>query len=445
MTGSGFVSQLMPQIKLKYGKTSLPLDFDGDRFEILGHDRGSAPLTDVEIGEKLDEPVGSATLEDIVSPGESVLFVVPDATRQTGAGQIVNLLVRRLIAAGAAPHDISIIFATGIHRRVTEDEKAEVLTPFIAQRIKVLHHDSANPIRNFRVGETSGGIPVELDWHLTEFDHVVLVGGVTFHYFAGFTGGRKLICPGLASAKTVMETHRLAFDCTRKARREGVGTGRLDGNAVHEAFMEAAAFAKPSFCVSTIVDDAGAVVDLYCGDWRESHRAACESYGREHTIAIADRRELVVASCGGYPHDINLIQAHKTLEAASQACSDGGTIVLLAKCSDGLGKSDFIDWFDSANPDALAKKLCENYQVNGQTAWNLMRRAENFDVRIVTDLPGEVTRRMGLRKISSDSVAELIDGRRGYVLPHGAKFLIQPPAAERPSLQRPPTSRDLQK
>ena len=418
----------MPPINLKYGKSALTLDFDEDRFWILGHEDDRTPLTDVQIGEKLDRPIGTEPLEDVVSPGQSVLFVVPDATRQTGAGQIVNLLVRRLIAAGTAPHDISIIFATGIHRRVTEEEKAEILTPFIAQRIKILHHDAANPIRNFRVGETSSGIPVELDWRLTEFDHVVLVGGINFHYFAGYTGGRKLVCPGLASAKTVMETHKLAFDCERKARREGVGTGVLDGNAVHGAFMEAAAFAKPSFCVSTIVDDAGEVVDLYCGDWRESHRAACDAYGRDHTVVISEKRDLVFASCGGHPHDINLIQAHKTLEAASHACSEGGTIVLLAECSDGLGRSNFIDWFDAADPDALAVRLCENYQVNGQTAWNLMRRAESFNVRIVTDLPEEATRRMRLTKVGPGSVAELIEGNRGYILPYGAKFLIRPQA-----------------
>jgi nickel-dependent lactate racemase len=418
----------MPQIDLKFGKTTLPFIYDAAHFDVLGSVSEREALNDVRLGESLDRPIGTGPLEDIVLPGETVLIVVPDATRQTGAGQIVNLLVRRLIAAGTAPHHISIIFATGIHRRVTEEEKAEILTPFIAQRINTLHHDAANPIRNFRVGETSEGIPVELDWRLTEFDHVVLVGGVTFHYFAGFTGGRKLVCPGLASARTVMETHKLAFDCERRTRSEGVGTGLLDGNAVHEAFLEAAAFAKPSFCVSTIVNDAGAVVDLYCGDWRASHRAACDEYGRDHTIAITERRELVVASCGGFPHDINMIQAHKALEAASHACNEGGTIVLLAECADGLGRSDFIDWFDAAGTDALGERLSENYQVNGQTAWNLMRRAEKFNVRIVTDLPEETTRRMGLAKVDPASLTSRMNAGRGYILPYGAKFLIRPPA-----------------
>ena len=254
-----------------------------------------------------------------------------------------------LIANGTAPHEIRIIFATGIHRKVTEEEKSTILTPFIAQRIKTLDHDPRDLMQLMRLGETSGGIPIELNRALTEHDQVIIIGGVTFHYFAGFTGGRKLICPGLASTRTISETHKLAFDCERKTRRDGVDTGKLDGNAVNEAFMEAVAKIDPAFAISTIVNDDADVVDLYCGDWRTSHRAACDAYAAEHTIQITEKRDLVIASCGGYPFDINLIQAHKALEAASHACNDGGTIILLAECADGLGRDDFLKWFDAAN------------------------------------------------------------------------------------------------
>ena len=117
------------------------------------------PLTDVEIGERFDNPIDSKPLEEIIKPDESVLFVVPDATRQTACGQIVNLFVRRLIANGTMPFDIRIIFATGIHRKVTEEEKREILTPFIAQRIKMLDHNARDlmqsPDRSKQFGETS--------------------------------------------------------------------------------------------------------------------------------------------------------------------------------------------------------------------------------------------------------------------------------------------------
>jgi nickel-dependent lactate racemase len=412
----------MPEIPLKYGRSSVPFRFDGG-FEILGGRPSAVPLSDVELGNKLDTPIDSRPLEDIVVPGDTVLFVAPDATRRTACGQVTNLLVRRLIANGTAPHEMSVIFATGIHRPVTEDEKHEILTPFIAQRLKTLDHNARDLMKIVRLGETAGGIPVELSRALIDHDHVVLIGGVSFHYFAGFTGGRKLVCPGLASSKTVSNTHKLAFDFDRKTRREGVGTAMLDGNPVHEAFVEAASFVKPSFAVSTMVDDDGAAVDLFCGDWITSHRAACDAYARENIVEIAEKRDVVVASCGGYPHDINVIQAHKSLEAASQACRDGGTIVLLAECSEGTGRADFLNWFEAADSEALAERLSESYQVNGQTAWSLLRMTERFDVRIVTDLPEQVASKMRMKKFGSVDQA-LGASSSGYLLPKGARNLV---------------------
>jgi len=415
----------MPSVDLKYGPSKFSVEYDEARFTVLGAELATAPLTDAEIGAKLDAPIDSAALDDLVRPGDRILLVVPDATRQTGAGQIVNLLIRRLIANGSAPADINIIFATGIHRRVTDAEKAAILSPFVFQRIKMIDHNADDPIKNFRLGETSRGIPVELNWTLTEFDHVVLIGGVTFHYFAGFTGSRKLICPGLASAKTIAATHRLAFDCETRDRREGVGPGLLDGNAVHEAFVEAAAFAKPLFAVNTIVDDVGRVTDLYCGDWISSHRRASDVYADLFTVTISEKRDVVIASCGGYPLDINMIQAHKALEAAAAACREGGTILLLAECDDGLGRSDFIDWFDAADSSELARKLCDSYQVNGQTAWSLLRKAERFDVRVVTELDDEVLQKMRLARAEPGILRQMLEsGSTGYLLPFGAKFRI---------------------
>src|SRR5215216_4208227 len=141
----------MATIELKYGSASVSFEYD-EKFCVLGLETEGTPLTDVEIGERLDAPIDSAPLEEIVRPGETVLFVVPDATRDVGAAHVVNLLVRRLIAAGTAPGDVAAIFATGIHRGVTDDEARRILTPFIVQRIKVMHHDAADPIKNFRVG-----------------------------------------------------------------------------------------------------------------------------------------------------------------------------------------------------------------------------------------------------------------------------------------------------
>lgn len=417
----------MPNIQLRYGKTHISFDYDESRFRVLGNEKQNAPLGDVEIGDKLDNPVDSKSLEEIVNAGETVLIVVPDATRLTASGQIVNLVVRRLIANGTPAHDIRIIFATGIHRKVTEDEKRDILTPFIAQRIKTLDHNARDLVQLLRLGETSGGIPIELNRALTEHDRVVIVGGVTFHYFAGFTGGRKLICPGLASSRTINETHKLAFDCETKSRRAGVGLGLLEGNPVHEAFAEVVEKINPAFSINTIVNDRGEAIDLFCGDWRTAHEKACAFYASENTLEIAEKREIVIVSCGGFPFDINLIQAHKALETASKACADGGTIIFLAECADGLGRKDFLSWFEAENAGRLAEKLCASYQVNGQTAWSLLKKAENFKIKIITALPESETRLLRLEKARSlDEILSGIDeSRKGYILPFGAKFLIK--------------------
>src|SRR5215203_1215801 len=415
----------MPEIQLKYGTSAIPIAYDESRCSVLKTSDDETALSDVALGAKLDTPIDSKLLEEIVEPGETVLFVVPDATRRTACGQVTNLLVRRLIANGTAPHEMSVIFATGIHRAVTDDEKREILTPFIAQRIKMLDHNPRDLMHIMRVGETPEEIPVELNRALSEFDHVVLIGGISFHYFAGFTGGRKLICPGLGSSKIISATHKLAFDCERKTRRNGVGTALLDGNAVHEAFVQAASFVKPSFAVNTIVNDAGDAVDLFCGDWITSHRAACDEYARKNTIAIAEKRDLVVVSCGGSPYDINMIQAHKALEAASHACKEGGTIVFIAECKEGMGRNDFLNWFTAGNSEALAERLCESYQVNGQTAWSLLRKAEKFDVKVLTNLSEAETNQMRMRKIERSEIENILHDSNGYILPFGARSLIR--------------------
>src|SRR4029079_19627164 len=196
---------------------------------------------------------------------DSVLIVVSDATRATASAQVVNLLVRRLVQAGVSPSNMAIIFATGIHRPVTEKEKVELLTPFIVQRLQIIQHDAYDHRRLTTLGTTESGVTVEVNSALREFSRVILTSGITFHYFAGFTGGRKSICPGLASAKTIEATHMLALDFDTGGRRVGVQTGRLDGNAVHEECERVASLIAPAFSINTIVAESKRALKVFCG------------------------------------------------------------------------------------------------------------------------------------------------------------------------------------
>jgi nickel-dependent lactate racemase len=416
----------MPTIELGYGQDSIKFEYDAERFQVLTSDETSShPFSDIEIGAALDRPIDSPPLEELVTAGDRVLLVTSDATRATGSAQIVNLLVRRLIEYGIQPADIAIIFATGIHRAVRVDEKAELLTPFIAQRIPTIDHDAHDPLQLIRLGVTERGTPVEVNRALKEFDKVILTGAVGFHYFAGFTGGRKSICPGLASAQTIEATHKLALDLELGARRAGVANGVLRGNAVSDECELVAAMIDPVFAVNTIVDDRGRCEKVFAGHWRTSHARACEDYAASHSVRIPDKRELVIVSCGGLPYDINMIQAHKALDMAAAACVDGGKIVLLAECADGLGRPDFLKWFESANSRALEARLKTAYEVNGQTAWALLRKAERLRVHVITELGDEEVRRMRMNPASSieEALADVGSDVTGYLMPRGAAVL----------------------
>lgn len=416
----------MQEMQLAYGAGTVNLAFAEDRFAVLGPNAAPRqPLSDLEIGQAFDAPIESDALEELLTPGETVLIVASDATRATASAQLINLLVRRVIQQGVSPADIAIIFANGIHRPTTAVEKQALLTPFIVQRIKVIDHNAFDEKQLTLIGETERGTPVELNRALTEFSRVILTGGINFHYFAGFTGGRKSVCPGLASARTIEATHMLALDFVRGGRRSGVGIGMLEGNAVHEECERVAALIGPAFSINAIVDERGRATQVFAGDWRAAHREACEQYLREHSTRIAEKRDVVIASCGGYPYDINLIQAHKTLEMAAVACKEGGTIVLLAECRDGLGRADFLKWFDSKNAVALESRLRESYEVNGQTAWSLLSKAERFRVVLVSQLAEEDVIRMRMTPARSlDDALEILEGTAdGFILPRGPALL----------------------
>jgi len=418
----------MTQIQLGYGTDRLSFAFDENRFRVLdGTSPNQTPLTDVEIGEALSTPIESPLLEDLVSAGDSVLIVVSDATRATASAQIINLLVRRLIQNGVSPANLAIIFATGIHRAVTPAEKVELLTPFIAQRVKTIDHSAFDPSEMVLLGTTERDTPVEVNRALKDFDHVVLTGAIGFHYLAGFTGGRKSICPGLAYAPTIKSMHMLALDFENGGRREGVGAGLLEGNAVHEECERVAAMIEPRFSINAAVDDRGRAVSVHAGDWRAAHREGCRDYLANHSVPITATRDVVIVSCGGLPDDINLIQAHKAIDMAALACTAGGAIILVAECRDGLGRPDFLKWFEETDSRALETRLRDDFEVNGQTAWSLLTKAERFRIHLVSELPDEEVKRM--RMSPARSLEEALDqvdrAAQGYIIPRGTAVLPQ--------------------
>lgn len=413
---------------LQYGQQAIEFTYDKEQFSLLTTPSiSNTALSDTDILVAMANPIDGQPLEEIIDIGENVVIVVSDATRLTGSQTIVPLLVARLLQCGLKLNNISILFATGIHRLLTEKEKRFLVTDKIFDSIKSYDHGPNDEAQLTYLDETSYGTPIEVNSKLLEADHIILTGTIAFHYFAGFSGGRKSILPGLASAKTIQHNHLLALDFINGVayRRAGVGLGRLDKNPVHEDMQEAASMLSPSFLINTIVNKKGQIEQVFCGDWRVAHRRGCAEYANQHTIEISEKRDLVIASCGGFPKDINLIQSHKALDMSVSALKDGGTIILLAECSQAYGREDFLDWFKLGSSTNIGKKLQTNYQVNSQTAWSLANKVENFQVILVSELPPEEVKLTGMHPAPDLTTALSISKSKtsGYIIPYACEAI----------------------
>jgi nickel-dependent lactate racemase len=408
-------------ITLGYGTAKLRMDFNPDRFSTLTpQDSDARRLTDTELEAALDNPIGASRLEEIIGRNDRVLLVVPDATRVAGVERLAPLILQRLNNHGLSDSQIEVLIGGGIHRAPTTEEINRILGESVASRLAVHHHDANDESSLVTLGRTSRGTPVELNRRLLETDHVIALGAITFHYFAGFSGGRKAILPGCASARAIRANHLLSFDLEKLQKREGVATGRLEGNAVHEDMDEAVSMLKPSFLVNTIINARNEISAVYAGDWRAAHRRGCDEYNAAHTVRIQGRRPIVIVSCGGAPRDANMIQSHKALEHAAAALEPGGTMIALAECSQGLGRNDFIDWFVPGGSPATAQRLLKGYQVNGQTAWGLRKKSETFRILLVSSFEDELVQQMGLEPHASlESALATLNGDNGYIIPNG--------------------------
>jgi lactate racemase len=257
----------------------------------------------------------------------------------------------------------------------------------------------------------------------------VLTGAIGFHYYAGFTGGRKSICPGLAAPETIAANHLLALQPQGSGRHPAARAGRLDGNPVHLDMREACAAVAPAYLLNVITGPAGRVEAAVAGHWEQAHRRGCDLLLARRAVGFHGPRPLAVVSAGGAPHDLDLIQAHKAMEAAMPLVRPGGAIVVLAACPRGAGHPQMEAWLDGRDAAALRAALERRYEVYGQTAHALRSKAERCRIWLVSGLPEELVRRAGMLPASSaeeglrSAAAHLGGGGEGYLLPRGAACL----------------------
>lgn len=415
-------------MKLKYGTATFSLELPPLR--LAGIIEPDIPAIDASPGEIIREALNECheAISRFVS-GEKVVIVTSDITRYTGSEIYLPLLVERLNSQGIPDRDIEILIALGIHRRQTEHEHQKILGPLYG-RIAVRDHACDDSAGLVTIGRTSNGINVTINRRAVEAGHLILTGTIGFHYFAGFGGGRKSVLPGIASRQACMESHFAVLNPRPGSGKNAAAvTGNLENNPVHQAMLEACSMAKPDFILNTVLSPDKRIIAAFAGHWREAHESGCSYYSRHFSYPLCEKADLVIVSCGGFPKDINLIQAHKSMEYAAQALKDGGVMILLAECRDGFGNATFFDWFRHTNLDDFEAALRERYEINGQTAYSMLQKAQRFKVILVSEFPSHQVRQMHMlpARTLDDAIASaerlLPADWKAYLMPEGGSVL----------------------
>jgi nickel-dependent lactate racemase len=295
------------------------------------------------------------------------------------------ILIDYLNEAGIADKDITIIIAVGAHRQNTADEMAELCTKAICKRVRVINHNAWDTDNMVYYGKTSKGTEVSFNRIVAEADRVVLTGGVIYHYMVGYGGGRKSIMPGVSSLKTIQQSHMWAMGKTL-----GDGSNPLAanmetaGNPSHEDMMEVAAFLKADFIVNVVPNLDGDITGIFTGNWISAWQKATQMVDEIFGVTIQEQADIVIASAGGYPKDINLYQSQKTIDNAVYAMKPGGVAIILAECPDIKEPNEFFDWFNYPTFFDMEKAVRKNFLISGWVAVRQLEYANKGHIILVT-------------------------------------------------------------
>lgn len=423
----------MATFALPFGEETVQVGDGGFLLEPLGRERQSLPSAD-PIETALAAPLGTPRLERLVRPGDRVLIVVSDGTRSTAADRTVPALLRRLSGAGIPDSDVRYIVACGLHPQPDDREAAAIVGAEVARRLQRVCSTPVDGADFVDMGATRRGTPIRVHRALVEHSRVILTGAVSFHYYAGFTGGRKSILPGLAAPESIAANHLLALG--PEGRHPAAIAGRLDGNPVHMDMAEACARIDPAFLINVITGPGGVVEAAFAGHWDRAHRHACRELRAARIVRVPEARDLVLLSAGGHPRDIDLLQAHKAIEAAFPVVRRGGAMIVLAACPRGIGHPRLDAWLDGRAAPALALDLRRSYEVYGQTAHALRSKTEAVTTWFVSGLPDAAVRRAGMRPAADaaqalrEAAAHLGGGARGWLIPRAVDQRFEVDGAE---------------
>lgn len=318
------------RLHVDYGIDGLEVELPDERVTVVEPVfRAEVPDPHARLVAALRAPIGHPALREMVRPGQTVAISVCDTTRAQPRREMLSALFEEM--PGHRPEDITILIATGTHRAVTPREIDEMFGREIAGRYRIINHDSRDPSALVRVGRTTTGVPVQMNRLWMGAEVRITTGFVEPHFFAGFSGGPKMVAPGLAGLETVLLLH----DARRIAHPKAVW-GVTEGNPVHDDIREIAGMVGVHFAVDVTLNRDKAITEVFAGDLFAEHRQACAAAKRDAMRRVEAPFDVVLTTNSGYPLDQNLYQAVKGMSAAAAVVKPRGTIICAAECRDGL-------------------------------------------------------------------------------------------------------------
>lgn len=378
----------MKRYSFRIGEGSMEVSLPEERvlYDIRGNAAEAIADVPAAVREALRNPIDSPPLAQVVKPGDKVAITVGDITRLwIKHDQFLPVLLDELNAAGIPDTDIFIVVTLGAHRPHSPEEDIKVCGADVCHRVRVYQHDSRDAANLVRVGTTSRGVPVILNRRIVEADKVILTSAIVYHLMAGFGGGRKAVMPGVSAYESIQGNHTF---CLHKEIGKGLNansvSGKLAGNEMHEDMTEHAAALNPCFLLNAVFTPDGKFSRFFAGHWYAAWEAGCKEVERIYGIPIERQADLVLASAGGFPRDINLYQGSKTIDNAAMAVKPGGVAVCFLECRDIMEPPDFSAWFKYADKYDREIALRAGFTVPGFIALKFAYIARNISLIIVT-------------------------------------------------------------
>ncbi|NLO16134.1 MAG: nickel-dependent lactate racemase [Clostridiales bacterium] len=420
------------QIKLPYGRGYKDFSPDMSRLKAVLVSKAHEYRSEIDepslVREALASPINSPRLRELARGKQNIVIISSDHTRPVPSHIITPILLEEIFA-GNPDANVTILVATGFHRATTQQELRAKYGDEIVDNVRIHIHDSLKDEMTDLGLLPSGGrlmvnrIAVDADLLLSE-------GFIEPHFFAGFSGGRKSVLPGVVGYRTVLENHCADFIASPYAR-----AGVLENNPLHKDMLYAAKAANLAFIVNVVIDADKKIIKAFAGHFEDAHVRGCDFMRSLAGVAKAEA-DIVVTTNGGYPLDQNIYQAVKGMTAAEATAKEGGVIIVAAECVDGHGGEGFFDTFKNASgpQDIMENILPRRSLETVPDQWEsqiLARILLRHEVIMVTDAPREMVEAMHMRWASTleeaMQIAETMIDKKDYdvtVIPDGVSVIV---------------------